>query len=127
MMSGERQKASRIGFVVHFVVMGAVVFGLGYAALFAALDDASIGAGALIGLAHGLIVGAMAMPMMAAVHPHMSAATSEAGSVSVQSGQVTLSAPGVFGAKWGGMTPVGMIVGHVVFGVVMALIYTWLS
>lgn len=127
MMSGDKEKASRIGLMIHFVVMGTLVFGIGYAALFAAFDDASIGAGALIGLVHGVVVGAMAMPMMAAIHPRMAASAGSAGSVTVEGGQVSLSAPGVFGTRWGGMTPIGMIAGHVVFGVVMALVYTWLS
>lgn len=38
MMSGDRKKATAIGAMVHFVVMGTVVFGLAYAALFTAFD-----------------------------------------------------------------------------------------
>jgi len=124
MMSGDEEKASRLGSMVHFVVLGALVFGVGYAVLFATLDDASIGTGALIGLAHGVVVGAIVLPMMAALHPRMSGAST--GPVSVEGGQVSLSAPGIFGSRWGGMTPVGMLAGHVVYGVVVAVVYSWL-
>ena len=129
MMSGDKATASRIGIMVHYIVMGTVVFGLAYAALFAAFDDASVRTGALLGLGHGLIVGLMAMPMMPVMHPRMSSSPAgpTASTVTVDGGQLALSAPGLFGAKWGGMTPVGLIVGHILYGVVVALVYSWLS
>ncbi|MPY93712.1 MAG: hypothetical protein GEV08_11820 [Acidimicrobiia bacterium] len=72
MMSGDRSTAMRIGAVVHYLVMGAMVFGIVYAALFTAFDEASWWFGALIGLAHGLVVGLVFLPMMPAVHPRSS-------------------------------------------------------
>lgn len=128
MMSGDPQKASRIGIMLHYVLMGTVVFGFVYGALFAAFDESSVATGATIGLVHGLVVGLMGMPMMQAIHPRMSTGPSAGGAVvTVETGQVMLSAPGFFGSRWGGMTPVGMIVGHVVYGAVVALVYSWLA
>jgi hypothetical protein len=46
-----------VGMLVHFVVMGAVVFGIVYAALFNAFDSSAWWVRGLIGLIHGLIVG----------------------------------------------------------------------
>ena len=46
MASGERNNGMGNGAVMHFIVMATVVFGLAYAALFAAFDnDGWLGAG----------------------------------------------------------------------------------
>jgi len=45
------------------------------------------------------------------------------GPVSVAGGTVSLSAPGLLGSRWGAMTPVGLVMGHVVYGLVVALVY----
>lgn len=46
MMSGDLGTAQRIGIMVHWGVMGTVVFGIGYALLFTLLDSAGVGVGA---------------------------------------------------------------------------------
>ena len=124
MMSADSDRAGRIGMMLHYIVMGTVAFGLAYAALFTAFDSTSAATGALIGAVHGLIVGGMALPMMSAIHPRMSAATADGPLVTEEEGKVALTTPGFFGVRWGAMTPVGLIVGHVVYGLVAALIYT---
>lgn len=70
------------------------------------------------------------MPMMPVVHPRMSrervgaGAPADRGTVAVdESAQVELAAPGVFGPPWGGMTPVGMLMRHAVYGLVAAIVY----
>jgi hypothetical protein len=35
-----------------------------------------------------------------------------------------LAAPGFMGSGWGGMTPAGLVMGHVVYGIVVAVLYT---
>ncbi len=127
MMSADSDRARRLGTMLHYVVMGTVVFGLAYAALFTAFDSASAVTGVLIGAVHGLIVGGMAMPMMPAIHPRMSGATSDGPVVTEEQGQLALTSPGFFGVRWGAMTPVGLLVGHLAFGLVLALIYTALA
>jgi hypothetical protein len=126
MMSGEPDRARRIGTMLHFIVMGTVAFGLAYAALFTAFDSASALTGVLIGAVHGVVVGAMALPMMPAIHPRMSNDVVDGPVVTEDQGEVRLTAPGFFGTRWGGMTPVGLIGGHVVFGLVLALVYAGL-
>lgn len=121
MISGNPESARRVGFVIHWIVMGTVLFGLGYAAVFVAIGSAAWLVGAVIGLVHGAAVGLVFMPMMPAMHPRMSAAPATA-SPSAAS-EVHLSAPGMFGSHWGAMTPVGLLAGHVVYGTVVALIY----
>jgi hypothetical protein len=41
MFSGDPETARRIGFVVHWIMMGTMIFGVGYAALFLAVGSAS--------------------------------------------------------------------------------------
>jgi uncharacterized membrane protein YagU involved in acid resistance len=73
MMSGDRRKAMAIGGMLHYIVMGTVLFGIGYALLFHAFGSAAWWVGVVIGLVHGLAVGLVFMPMMPAMHPRMEA------------------------------------------------------
>ena len=128
MLSGDRNTALKLGSVIHYLLMGTVVFGIVYAGVFATVGNASLLTGALIGLAHGVVVGAMAMPMMPAMHPRMGAVAQPVGvgaatAAAHDTDEVHLSAPGFFGVRWGAMTPVGLVVGHVVYGLVAALVY----
>jgi hypothetical protein len=79
MFADDRKKAMAIGGMAHFVMMGTIVFGLGYAALFTAFDEDAWWLGAIIGAVHGLVVGVMAMPMMPSMHPRMSDALAGSG------------------------------------------------
>lgn len=131
MMTGDRRRAVASGAVVHYLVMGTAVFGLLYGALFAAFDEASSWTGALIGAAHGLVVGAIFMPMMPTMHPRMSRSAApvrtglDRATVTEQpDGEVRLAAPGFMGKDWGAMTPGGLVMGHAVYGVVAALVYS---
>lgn len=123
MMSSDRDRAMQVGIVLHWVMMGTVVFGLGYAALFHALDSASWLTGVVIGAVHGLVVGLVFMPLMPSTHPRMTREPAFAGTVDQDATGVRLAAPGVMGSGWGGMTPVGLLTGHVVYGLVVALVY----
>jgi len=130
MMSGDRKTATAIGGMLHFLVMGTVFFGVVYGSLFTAFDDDGWWVGLLIGVVHALIAGVMFMPMMPKMHPRMSTdvvgvGTPQAsGTVAVDTrGEVTVAAPGVLGKNWGGMTPVGFVMGHAVYGLVLALVY----
>ncbi|MEX2549010.1 MAG: hypothetical protein WD638_02185 [Nitriliruptoraceae bacterium] len=124
MVTGDESKAKQIGFVTHVIMMGTVVFGLLYAALFVALDDAGALTGILIGLAHGIVAG-IAMAMMGRMHPRMDpppvAGNGEV--VTTVSGEVRVVEPGLFAKNYGPMTPMGLLVGHVIYGLVVALVY----
>lgn len=130
MVSGTPKTAMGIGAMVHVIGMGAVVFGIGDRALFSAFDNDAWWLGATIGMVHGLKVGAMAMPMMPLVHPRMEGDGSSAGlsggqTVSEGAGDLRLAAPRVLGSRWGRMTPVGILMGHVLYGTVLILVYGW--
>lgn len=124
MMSAEPGRARQFGIMIHWIVMGTIVFGIIYALVFVGLDGAGWGTGLLMGIVHGLVVGLVFMPMMPAMHPRMSREPlPTGGTVDEASGSVQLAAPGVLGAGWGSMTPVGLVMGHAVYGLVVALVY----
>ena len=97
-----------LGWVMH-LMMGAI-FGIIYAALWAAgIGSVSVVSGLIFGVVHWLVVGIMmgGTPM---IHAGIKAGT--------------VSAPGVFMLKNGGMMSfMGGLMGHIIFGVVVALIY----
>ena len=124
MMTGDESRAKQVGIMLHWIMMGTIVFGIGYALVFTAVDSASWLTGLLLGAGHGLVVGLVFMPMMPAMHPRMSADPAIAGTAGTVDGSVQLRSPGVLGSRWGGMTPVGMVMGHIVYGVVAALVYS---
>lgn len=135
MMVARRKLIRPIGLLIHYVVLGAVVFGLIYGALFTAFDSAAWWVGALIGLVHGVLVAAVVIPMMPAVHPRMRRQASVARTrgappqpvVQHPNGTVDLAAPGLLSRGYGAMTPVGIVVAHVAYGVVAAIVYHALS
>lgn len=71
MASGDRSTAMKVGAMMHYVVMGAIVFGIAYGARFSVFDEDGWWLGGLIGLAHGAVVGLVFMPMMPSMHPRM--------------------------------------------------------
>jgi hypothetical protein len=97
-----------LGWVMHFM-MG-VVFAIIYAALWAAgIGSATWVGGVVFGAVHWLIVGLVmgGVPMM---------------HVGIKAG--TIQAPGVYMLNAGGMMAfVGGLIGHVLYGLVVALVY----
>lgn len=109
-MFAKGSTATVIGTLMH--LMSGIVFALIYAIIFNAVGaGASNGwlIGGIIGLVHGLMVGALVMPMIGTVHPAVKAGT--------------MTAPGFFAINRGEATPAGMIVGHIIFGVVLGFVY----
>lgn len=101
--------ATLFGWVAH--LMSGIIFGIIYGAIFALIRiDISLWLyGAVIGLIHGLVVGGMVMPMMGSIHPR------------IRDG--SLEAPGTFGSNLGKATPMGLIVMHIIFGLVLGGTY----
>jgi len=98
MFTADKKTASWLGGMIHFM-MGAI-----FAIIFALLWNAGIGNatwlwGLIFGAVHG-VVAIMAMPMMMRMHPRPPQMDS------------------------GSMMMVGQMMGHLVFGLVVALVYT---
>lgn len=113
MLTGDDDRARSIGQVIHFF-NGMVIFGLVYAALLSAIPGAAWWTAAWIGLIHGLIA-VMAMPMMGAMHPRVA--------LEGAPDALPMVNPGLGGRNFGGGTPLGLVVGHVLYGVVLGAVY----
>ncbi len=111
-MFGEGTTADILGWTMHLVF--GTVFALIYAVLFSAVGTTSGWLfGSIFGLGHGLITGGIVLPMMSTVHPAM------------HTGKI--KAPGFFAVNAGPMTPMGLIVGHIIFGAVVGGVYFLLA
>jgi hypothetical protein len=127
MFTGDRGKAKAIGLMMHLVVMSALVFGTIYAVLFAWLGVESGNAwwvGAVIGIVHGLIAGVM-MAMMPAMHPRIHAGAHTAPATA--GSPLELEPPGLFAKNYGAATPPGIVMGHLVYGLILGLVYALLA
>lgn len=96
-----------LGWVIHFM-MG-VIFAIVYAFLWnAGIGSTTVGSGLIFGVVHFLIVGVMmgGMPLMHA---------------GIKAG--TVQAPGVLMLNNGVMGFMGGLIGHALYGVVVALVY----
>lgn len=124
MVSDDPGTAKRIGMATHVLVMGTLVFGIIYAAVFSFLGTAGWLSGAIVGLVHGLIAG-LAMKMMGQSHPRMEPVANFTGGETWRhdGGRLRLAKPGLFAKNYGAMTPVGLLMAHAVFGLVLGAIY----
>jgi hypothetical protein len=128
MLSGDRDKAKAIGAFMHLVVFSALIIGSIYAWLFDVFgvsEDNAWWIGALYGVAHGILAGLL-MGMMHAMHPRMrggmeSERVDQVGGPS--DGSLLLKPPGVFAKNYGPATPPGVLMVHVVYGLVVGLVY----
>jgi hypothetical protein len=80
--------------------------------------------GAVIGIAHGLLAG-IAMAMLPAMHPRMHAGATPV--LAAASGSpVELAPPGFFAQNYGAATPPGVVLAHVIYGLIVGLVYALL-
>jgi hypothetical protein len=114
MVVADPDRARVAGFFVHLV--NGQGFALGYAAVFAAAEEATWWAGGLLGALHGAVALLVLMPLLPGVHPHM--ASERAG---LSSG-AALEPPGLLGLNYGRETPLVTMVAHVAFGIALGLL-----
>lgn len=125
MATDDPDKAKKIGMVMHVIVMGTIVFGIAYAAIFSVLGTAGWLTGLVVGLVHGVVAG-LFMKMMGGTHPKMEAVSNFTGDTTWthDATGIHIAEPGLFGKNYGSMTPMGLLMGHAVFGIVVGLVYT---
>ncbi len=128
MFTDDPNKAKKIGMFTHIVVMGTLVFGTAYAAIFAALGTAGWLSGLIIGVVHGVLAGVF-MKMMGRTHPRMEAAAHFTGGEAWRhdSTGLHIAKPGLFGKNYGPMTPMGLLMAHAVFGLLVGAVYAALA
>lgn len=95
-----------VGFVL-LLLLGSTLVPALYAMLFAAASGPSWGLGLLVGAVHGALTVA-ALPALGTI------------SACIRAGR--MEAPGRFGLDWGRLTPVGIVLGHALYGAVCGAI-----
>jgi hypothetical protein len=110
--SANRSRAMVVGYLLHFA--NGLVFSLGYAAIFLAVDHTGPLLGAGLGLAHGLFAGGpLVNVLLPAVHPRMGTPWTDAEETPL------LEPPGFLLANYGRHTAVVTLALHVVYGLIV--------
>lgn len=115
MVTPNRDRAKTLGVGLH--VITGWMFSLLYVAAFHQWGGPAWWKGASIGLVHAVFV-LTAMPALPGIHPRM--ASESRGPTVVRQ----LEPPGFLALHYGIQTPISIVVGHVVFGIVLGVFYT---
>jgi uncharacterized membrane protein YagU involved in acid resistance len=115
LVTGNRTWAKVWGLVLHFA--NGLLFALGYGLFFEVVHRSDWWLGAIAGFLHGTFVLTVAIPVIPDVHPRM--ASEDEGPDPTP----MLQPPGFLGLNYGVQTPIGTIIGHVVYGVILATFY----
>ena len=115
MFTPNRDRAKALGVVLH--VANGFAFSFVYVAAFHVWDGPAWWKGALIGLVHSAFVLTVGMAALPGLHPRM-ASTSRGPTVVRQ-----LEPPGFLALHYGIQTPISIVVGHLVFGIVLGVFY----
>lgn len=115
MFTPNRDRAKSLGVLVH--VINGWIFSFIYVAAFHLSGGPTWWKGAAIGLVHAVFVLAAAMPAMPGMHPRM--ASESRGPTVVRQ----LEPPGFFALHYGIQTPVWSVIAHVIFGIVLGVLY----
>ena len=115
MFTPSRDRAKIYGVAIH--LMNGWVFSLLYVATFQVAGIYTWWFGAIIGLVQGAFVLAVALPILPGLHPRM--ASELRGPTVVRQ----LEPPGFLGRHYGVRTPISVLFGHLVFGIILGLLY----
>ena len=133
-MSGERRQARAPGTMLHYLVMGTAVLGLAYGASSRPWTTTRGGLGAHRRdprsgrRAHAHADDANGAPPHDRTNWPAPASAAPAARLPGPTSWVrSIAAPGVLGKNWGAMTPAGLVMGHAVYGLVAALVYSWIA
>jgi hypothetical protein len=114
-VSPKREKAKVYGFAFHLVI--GLVFSILYVLIFEETHMANWWFGALIGVAHALMVLTVGMSLMPGLHPRM--ASEQHG----PNADRLLEPPGFMALNYGIQTPVSVFLAHAVFGAILGSLY----
>lgn len=109
-LTADRDWAHVLGFGAYLI--GGWIFALIYAAFFAAIG-ATWWTGAVVGLAHGLFLLVVILPMMPHFHPRM--ASEYDGPTEIR----RLEPPGFFGLNYGYRTPLTTMAAQTSYGIIL--------
>ncbi len=115
MFTPQRDRAKSLGVLLH--VINGWIFSFVYVSAFHLWGGPTWWKGASIGLVHAAFVLTAGMPVLPGMHPRMA---SESGGPTVVR---QLEPPGFLGLHYGVQTPISIVLGHVVFGIVLGVFY----
>jgi uncharacterized membrane protein YagU involved in acid resistance len=116
MVTPDRDRAKLLGVLLH--VINGWIFSFVYVAAFHVWGGPTWWKGALIGVVHAAFVLTAVMPVLPGMHPRMASETQ--GPTVVRQ----LEPPGFLALHYGIQTPVSIMLGHLVFGVVLGSFYS---
>jgi len=114
-VSPKREKARVYGFALHLVI--GLIFSILYVLIFETTHTAHWWFGALIGLAHALMVLTVGMSLMPGLHPRM--ASEQHG----PNANRLLEPPGFMALNYGIQTPISVFLAHAAFGAILGSLY----
>ena len=110
--SGDRSRASVIGYAVHFA--NGLVFSLAYAGIFSAVGRAGWDLGLVLGAVHGLFAGGgLVTVLLPAIHPRMGTHWTDSEETPI------LEAPGFLLHNYGRVTAIVTFVLHLAYGTIV--------
>lgn len=115
LVTADPDRARVAGFFIHLAVGQG--FALGYVTIFTLVHGATWWLGALLGLLHVAVALMVILPLLPGVHPRM--ASHRAGPAST----AVLEPPGLLALNYGVQTPAVAIVAHLVYGIVLGLLF----
>ena len=115
LFTADRDRAMVVGFAFHFI--NGWLFALFYALLFESLHMTGWWLGGVIGLAQGLTVLILLLPVLPAVHPRM--ASEHRGPEPTRA----LEPPGFMALNYGRRTPLVTLVAHIAYGAILGGFY----
>jgi xanthine/uracil permease len=114
-LTPDRDKAKLYGYLLH--LMNGWIFSAFYVYIFQSLHMVSWWFGALVGLAHGLMMLTVGMSLMPSFHPRMTDEQHGPGP------RRQLEPPGFLALNYGYQTPLSVFLAHAAFGAIMGSLY----
>ncbi|MBW3667085.1 MAG: hypothetical protein KY394_05765 [Actinobacteria bacterium] len=111
--TGDPDRGRFIGFILHLI--SGQFFALFYGLAFAGLGRSEWWLGALFGVAHSAVAGAVLVPMLTTIHPRM--ATERAGPTTT----TILEPPGLMALNYGWSTPLVAMAAHAGYGAILGV------
>jgi len=115
MVTPDRDRARMYGFLIHLV--NGWILSLLYAAFFTSLGLTNWWLGILLGLAHGIFVLVIGMPLLPGMHPRMASAANGPDPTR------RLEPPGFLALNYGRRTPIITLLAHGVYGFILGVFY----
>jgi hypothetical protein len=111
--SPHRREANVLGYLMY--MLGGELFAFVYYLIFSVIGGSSGWIGGLAGMIHGILLLALALPMLPYIHPRV------ASLYEAPDSDKTLEPPGFLGLHYGYLTPLTVMVAQTAYGVLLGI------